>query len=55
VGHDVRIFFQRRRKLMLRLGALAVVGLGGLIAALPRADAQGPMWSGDQVGVLLAE
>ncbi|MEO6013208.1 MAG: hypothetical protein ABIQ30_06435 [Devosia sp.] len=35
----VAIFFQRRRKLLLRLGALLILGAGGLLAVLPRADA----------------
>ena len=36
-----RIFFQRRRKVLTRLGALLALGIGGTMAVLPRADAHG--------------
>jgi hypothetical protein len=39
--HELQIFFQRRRKMMTRVGALLVLGLGGMLAVLPRADAHG--------------
>lgn len=35
----LQLFFQRRRKMLARLGALLALGLGGLAAVLPRADA----------------
>ncbi len=37
----LQIFVQRNRKLLLRSGILALLGLGGLFAVLPRADARG--------------
>ena len=37
----LRIFLQRRRKMLARLGALLVLGIGGMLAILPRADAHG--------------
>ena len=36
---ELQIFFQRRRKMLTRLGALLILGLGGMLAVLPRADA----------------
>ncbi len=39
--YDLRIFLQRRRKVLARLGALLVLGIGGMMAVLPRADAHG--------------
>jgi hypothetical protein len=36
---ELQIFFQRRRKVLVRLAALLVLGFGGLLAVLPRADA----------------
>jgi hypothetical protein len=41
--YELQIFFQRRRKMLTRLGALLVLGLGGMLAMLPRADAHGPV------------
>jgi len=35
----VPVFFHRRRKMLLRVGALLILGVGGLLAVLPRADA----------------
>ena len=35
----LQIFFQRRRRLLTQLGVLLAVGLGGLLAILPRVDA----------------
>lgn len=37
--YDLQIFFQRRRRMMTRVIALLVLGLGGMLAILPRADA----------------
>lgn len=37
--YELQIFFQRRRKMLTRIGALIAVGVGGLLAVLPRADA----------------
>lgn len=37
--YPLRIFFQRNRKLLARLVALLVLGIGGVVAVLPRADA----------------
>lgn len=37
--YPLQIFLQRRRKLLVRIGALLILGLGGMIAVLPRADA----------------
>lgn len=39
--YELQIFFQRRRKMLTRLGALLALGLGGMLAILPRADAHG--------------
>ena len=38
---DLRLFFQRRRKLFTRVGALVALGVGGLLAVtpMPMADA----------------
>ena len=36
---ELQILFQRRRKMLTRAGALIVLGLAGLLAVLPRADA----------------
>jgi len=38
----LQVFFQRRRKMLTRLVALLALGLGGLLAVLPRADAHDP-------------
>jgi hypothetical protein len=40
---EFRLFVQRRRKLIVRLGVLLALGFGGLVAVmpLPRADAHG--------------
>ena len=37
----LQIFFQRRRKMLSRIGALLALGIGGMLAVLPRADAHG--------------
>jgi hypothetical protein len=39
--YELQIFFQRRRKMLTRIGALLALGLGGMLAVLPRADAHG--------------
>ena len=39
--HDLQIFFQRRRKMLTRIAALLALGLAGMLAVLPRADAHG--------------
>ena len=41
--YELQIFFQRRRKMLTRLGALLTLGFGGLLAVLPRADAHDPV------------
>jgi hypothetical protein len=41
--YDLQIFFQRRRKMLTRIGALLALGIGGMLAVLPRADAHGAM------------
>ena len=41
--YELQIFLQRRRKMLTRLGALLALGLGGMLAVLPRADAHGTM------------
>ena len=38
---DLQIFVQRRRKMLTRLSVLLVLGIGGMLAVLPRADAHG--------------
>ncbi len=38
---ELQIFFQRRRKMLTRLSALLAIGIGGMLAVLPRADAHG--------------
>lgn len=37
----LQMLLRRRRKLLTRLAALLVLGLGGLLIVLPRADAHG--------------
>jgi hypothetical protein len=39
--YELRIFFQRKRKTLTRIGALLALGIGGVLAVLPRADAHG--------------
>jgi hypothetical protein len=39
--YELQIFFQRRRKMLTRIGALLALGVGGMLAVLPRADAHG--------------
>jgi hypothetical protein len=39
--HELQIFFQRRRKMLTRVAAILVLGGGGMLAVLPRADAHG--------------
>jgi hypothetical protein len=46
--YDLQIFLQRRRKMLTRLGALLALGLGGMLAVLPRADAHGPVAESDR-------
>jgi hypothetical protein len=41
--YELQIFFQRRRKMLTRVAALLTLGLAGMFAVLPRADAHGPM------------
>ncbi len=53
----LRIFFQRNRKLLARLVALLVLGVGGMVAVLPRADAHPRLETaaaGGPLGLLLA-
>lgn len=38
---QVQVFFRHRRTLLTRLAALLVLGFGGLLIVLPRADAHG--------------
>lgn len=38
---ELQILFQRRRKMLTRLSALLALGIGGMLAVLPRADANG--------------
>ena len=40
--HELQIYVQRRRKMLIRVSALLILGGGGLLAVLPRADAHGP-------------
>ena len=35
----LQVLVQRKRKLLIRCGAAAAIGLAGLLAVLPRADA----------------
>jgi hypothetical protein len=37
----LQIFVQRKRRVLIRYGAVVVLGVAGLIAILPRADAHG--------------
>jgi len=37
--YSLKIFLQRNRKVLARLAALLVLGAGGMVAVLPRADA----------------
>ncbi len=39
--YELQIFFQRRRKMLTRIAALLLLGVGGMLAILPRADAHG--------------
>jgi hypothetical protein len=39
--YELQIFFQRRRKMLTRIGPLLALGIGGMLAVLPRADAHG--------------
>lgn len=52
--NDLQIFLQRRRKMLTRLGALLALGLGGMLAVLPRADAHGPVVNSDPKSFLLS-
>ena len=53
--YEMQIFFQRRRKMLTRIGALLALGIGGMLAVLPRADAHGAMVvSGDPKSFLLS-
>jgi hypothetical protein len=53
--YDLQIFLQRRRKMLTRLGAILALGLGGMLAVLPRADAHGQVVSsGDPKSFLLS-
>jgi len=38
---QLQMLFRRRRKVLTRLAALLVLGVGGLLIVLPRADAHG--------------
>jgi hypothetical protein len=38
---QLQMLLRRRRRLLTRLAALLVLGLGGLLVVLPRADAHG--------------
>ena len=53
--YELQIFFQRRRKMLTRIGALLALGIGGMLAVLHRADAHGPIvGSGDPRSFLLS-
>lgn len=53
--YDLQIFFQRRRRVMIRLIALLVLGLAAMLAILPRADAHGAVVEPvDPVAILLS-
>ena len=53
--HELQIFFQRRRKMLTRIAALLTLGLAGMLAILPRADAHGTIAaSSDPKSVLLS-
>ena len=39
--YEMQIFLQRKRKMLTRVGALLALGIGGMLAVLPRADAHG--------------
>lgn len=39
--YELRIVLQRRRKMLTRVAALLALGVGGMLAVLPRADAHG--------------
>jgi hypothetical protein len=41
--YELQIFFQRRRKMLTRIGALLTLGVAAMFAVLPRADAHGPV------------
>ncbi len=44
---SLQIFLHRKRKMLTRLVALLALGLGGMFALLPRADAHVPEVTGD--------
>jgi hypothetical protein len=49
----LRLFVQRRRKVLTRVAVLAVIGVGALLAvALPRADANDHAPGGDKLGAI---
>jgi hypothetical protein len=54
----LQVFVQRKRRVLIRYGAVAVLGIAGLIAILPRADAHdtaAPMVArADQLSALLS-
>ena len=53
--YELQIFFQRRRKMLTRIGALLTLGLAGMFAILPRADAHGSVTkNGDPKSFLLS-
>ncbi|MBN9346718.1 MAG: hypothetical protein J0I48_11050 [Devosia sp.] len=41
--YELQIFLQRRRKMLTRVAALLILGIGGMLAVLPRADAHGTL------------
>lgn len=40
--YELQIFLQRRRRTLVRLAVVTVMGLAATLAILPRADARGP-------------
>ena len=50
---ELQIFLQRRRKMLTRLSALVVIGLGTMLAILPRADAHAMVVVPDNPKMLL--
>ena len=51
--YELQIFFQRRRKMLTRLSALLALGIGGMLAVLPRADAHGAVMAANDPKSLL--
>ena len=52
--YDLQIFFQRRRRMITRFATVFALGLCGMLAILPRADAHGAaVPSNDPEAILL--